>query len=258
MPSPFPGMDPFIEGQEWQDFHSRFIQDISDALIPQVRPRYVVRIERRVYVERDVDQPARTIRPDVAVVTQEQSDPSRAATGTQMALEPVECRLPMPEEITEAYLTIRTPDTMDVITVVELLSPDNKRAGSDGRRAYLKKRGEVLQSSSHLIELDLLRRGERMPTLDPLPTADFYAVVSHAGHRPTAGVYPWALPQPLPAIPVPLRGEDPEVTLCLQEVFSSTYDRAGYDYSLNYERPIDPELSEPEQRWAQEVLEKDR
>lgn len=67
MPPPFHGMDPFIEGYDWEDFHSRLIQGISDALVPQVRPRYVVRIEWRVYVEHDPGEPYASIRPDVSV-----------------------------------------------------------------------------------------------------------------------------------------------------------------------------------------------
>ncbi|MFA0775855.1 MAG: hypothetical protein THHGLFOP_001379, partial [Candidatus Fervidibacter sp.] len=51
MPSPFPGMDPFIEGQLWDDFHSRFVPELAAALMPKVRPKYLVTVERRVYLE---------------------------------------------------------------------------------------------------------------------------------------------------------------------------------------------------------------
>lgn len=60
-------MDPFIECQVWDDFHGRFVSDLADALVPQVRPNYVVRYERRVYVESDPDDPHRFIKPDVAL-----------------------------------------------------------------------------------------------------------------------------------------------------------------------------------------------
>lgn len=223
MPSQFPGVDPFIEGQEWEDFHGRFNNRISDALVPRVRPRYIVRIERRVYVEHDV-----------------------------------ECLLAMPEEMGETYLTIRERETLQVVTVIEVLSPGNKRPGSDGRREYLAKRDEVLQSSAHLVELDLLRGGQRMPMLDPLPPGDFYAIVSRARRRPRAAVYAWTLRQPLPPIAIPLAGTDPDVTIALQPIFDTTYDRSGYDYSLRYDRAPEPTFPEGELAWVQSHLKIER
>ena len=255
MVSPFPGVDPFIEGQEWEDFHSRFIQGISDALVPHVRPRYAVRVERRVYIEHDVDRPPRAMRPDVAIFGADPRQPmgdGDAATTTAIA--PVPCILPMPEDRSETFLTIRDLHTTKVTTVIELLSPDNKRPGSDGRREYLEKRSSVLLSSSHLVEIDLLRGGRRMPTVDPPPPADFHVIVSRAGKRPAAELYPWTLRQPLPSIHVPLAGDDPDVPLSLQTVFTSAYDRAGYDYSLHYEWPLDPPLAEADQAWLRQIV----
>jgi len=210
MPSPFPGMDPFIEGQDWEDFHTGFIAELSAALVPHVRPKYVVRKERRVY-------------------------------------------LPMPEERREAFLTLRERETMEVVTVIELLSPANKRHGGDGRREYLSKRESILGSTTHLVELDLLRGGERLPTVEPLPPGDYYAFVCRQ-RRYQAEVYAWTLREPLPAVRIPLAGDDPDVTIDLEEVFTSTYDRAGYDYSLDYTRPIRPPLPERDASWAAGVL----
>jgi hypothetical protein len=245
-------MDPFIEGQEWVDFHHHIIEGNHRVLVPQVRPRYVVRVERRVCVERYVDRPPRLMRPDVAVLSRGDAEPGGVAMAA--AVRPVECTLPMPEERSEPPLTIRTRDSLQVITVMEVLSSDNKRPGSDGRREYLAKRNEVLQSSSHLVEIDLLRGGQRMPTVDPLPLGDFYAIVSRSRRRPTAEVYAWTLRQCLPPIGVPLADDDPDVTLDLQAVFTSAYDRAGYDYSLDYDGPTDPALNERDDAWVREVL----
>jgi hypothetical protein len=121
----------------------------------------------------------------------------------------------------------------------------------------LRKRDEVLQSSAHLIELDLLRGGRRMPTVDPLPPADFYAIVSRVRRRPAAELYAWSLRQPLPTIPVPLAGSDPDVPLNLQTVFAATYDRAGYDYSLHYDWSVEPALSGADQEWVRTILSTD-
>jgi hypothetical protein len=135
-----------------------------------------------------------------------------------------------------------------------VLSPLNKRRGSAGRWKYLRKRAAVLESAAHLVELDLLRRGARLPTREPLPPGDYYAFVSREQLRPMVAVYAWPLPHSLPPIPVPLAGNDSEATLDLQAVFSTVYDRAGYDYSLNYRRPVEPPLSETDAVWVQEQV----
>ena len=110
----------------------------------------------------------------------------------------------MPERKRQAFLTIRERETMTVVTVLEVLSLDNKRSGSDGRREYLRKREAVLESDVHLVELDLLRAGTRLPTVEPLPPGACYAYVSRADRRPQVEVYAWTLRQSLPTIPVPL------------------------------------------------------
>jgi hypothetical protein len=122
----------------------------------------------------------------------------------------------------EAFLTIRERESMKVVTVIEFLSPANKRRGSDGRREYLQKREQVLSSDTHLVELDLLRGGQRLPTVDPLPETDFSVFVCRAQRRYQAEVYAWGLRQPLPRIPIPLAGNDPDVEVDLQAVFTAT------------------------------------
>src|SRR4249919_3225265 len=115
-------MDPFIESQIWEDFHHALIEVIRESLIPYTRPRYVVRVEERVY--------------DVTVLERAESEGSLESTGitaTPVSVMPVIRHLPVPEQMHEAFLTIRTRETMEVITVIEVLSPGNKRAGSDGR-----------------------------------------------------------------------------------------------------------------------------
>ena len=107
---------------------------------------------------------------------------------------------------------------------------------------------------THLVELDLLRAGERLPTLDPLPPADFYVFVSRAPRRPHAEVFPWTLRRRLPTIAVPLADSDPDISLDLQRAFTTVYDRAGYDYALDYQRPVEPPLAEADAAWAAELV----
>ena len=257
MPSPFPGMDPFIEGQVWEDFHPTFITAMREALTVQLRPRYVVRVEVRVYLEYTMDEPPPQMRPDVAVLDAlgRYGPPgSQGGVAVMSAIEPLVMTLPMPEERREAFLLITKRHDAEVVTAIELLSPTNKRSGSDGRREYLTKRETVLRSAAHLVELDLLRGGERLPTIEPLPAADYYAFVCRRQERPRVRVYPWTLRHRLPTIPIPLADDDPDVPLDLQAVFSTVYDRAGYDYGLDYRRAVAPPLAEAELGWAQAVL----
>jgi len=257
MPSPFPGMDPFIENQEWSDFHPNLIVRIQESLVPKVSPRYLVRIERRVYVEHSSDGDREWVRPDVTVLDRDRT-PGPGSGGTALAteLEPIVLTLPMPETLRESYLIVRERETMEVVTVIEVLSPGNKRPGADGRREYLGKREEVLGSASHLVELDLLRGGDRLPTVQPLPEGDYYAFVSRANRRPRVEVYAWPLRRALPTIPIPLSNGDPDVSLDLQKALNTVYDRAGYSYSLDYSHPLRPPLSDAEQTWFRQFLPK--
>ncbi len=255
MPSPFPGMDPYIERQEWEDFHTRLNTVIADLLAGPLQPRYVVRVERRVYVEdpyRGVEEFDHFRRSDVAVLATAKGGAGVGASGGT-TLAPVECELLMPEERRETYLVLRERKTMQVVTVIETLSPANKRLGGDGRREYLAKRADVLNSRSNLVEVDLLRGGQRLPMSTPLPEGDYYAIVSRPGTRPKADVYAWSLRERLPVIPIPLRGDDPDVSLDLQQAFTTVYDRARYQLTLDYTAPLAPPLSKADAAWARRL-----
>jgi hypothetical protein len=164
----FPGLDPFLESQAWEDFHHHLIEEVYRVLAPKLRPRYVVRVEERVYVEYLPDEHVTSFRPDIVV--SERLLPSAHQRVDDFELNPAAViTLPVPEHQHEAFLTVRHRETLNVVTVIEILSPNNKRAHSSGRQEYLRKREAVLMSDAHLIEIDLLRGGERLPTLQPLP-----------------------------------------------------------------------------------------
>jgi hypothetical protein len=253
-------MDPFIESQKWEDFHTRFITTIGDTLVSAVRPKYVVEVERRVYLEtRDPSTPVQSLIADAAIFegTQRFAVGGESAGGVAVAsetfVEPKVCTLPYIEEHREVFLTIRRGTPAEVVTVIELLSPTNKRRGTDGHEAYTEKRIALMKTKAHLVELDLLRGGERMLVSDP-PAGDYFAIVSRAARRPLADVYGWPLMHRLPIIPVPLAHGDPDVPLDLQAVFNLVYGRAGYDYSLNYHQSVAPLLTEVEANCLQEKL----
>ena len=247
MPSPFPGMDPYLEIQEWEDFHTSFNTVVKEVLAPKVEPRYVVRVERRVYVEHPSLQEARV-----------RWGRRRGARhgGQDRAVHPQVCLLPMPQERRETFLVIRDRETLEVVTVLETLSPSNKQAGGEGREMYLTKRDGILESRTHLVELDLLRGGLRLPAIGGLPPGDYYAVISRSRDRPRAAVYAWGVRQPMPSIPIPLKDEDPETSLDLQAVFTTVYDRARYHLSLDYEAPLDPAFAAEDQAWARDAIQR--
>lgn len=257
MPSPFPGMDPYIEDQEWEDFHARFNTVLSELLAPGVEPRYIVRVERRVYGEHGLSDEDQVRWADVALIESDRDVPvaiaAPAASG--VTLQPVECVLPMPQERRETFLVIRERETMEVVTIIETLSPANKRSSSDGRQQYLAKREEILQSRTNLVELDFLRGGQRLPMRN-MPPGDYYAIVSRGPKRPRADVFRWTLRQPLPAIPIPLKKGEPEVQVDLQQVFSTVYERARYQLSVDYAAPLDTPLSQSDAEWVQSLVQR--
>ncbi len=262
MPSPFPGMDPFIESQRWRDFHTTLITVIREMLMPRVRPRYVVEVEEYVYLARKDEDPDRLIEPDLAIVDTDRAivdtdrvwgAGSRNAGSAAVAIQPVVHTVPVPKRFRQAFLTIRSRESQNIVTVIELLSPWNKTAG-ERRSEYLVKRSNVFCTPAHLVELDLLRGGRRLTTREPLTPADYYVFVCRKERLPQVDVYGWTLRQPLPTIPIPLAGEDPDVELDLQAAFTTTYDRAGYDYSLNYRRSVEPALELATADWVQLLI----
>lgn len=253
MPSPFPGMDPFIESQKWTDFHTSLITTLREQLLPLVRPKYYVDVEERVYVERDPDDFVRFLRPDVSVSDAVAESPCVYGGAATMVV-PVDCLVPLSDEVSESYLTLRRKATRSVVTVIELLSPTNKRPGANGYDQYQEKRRSVLASCTNLVELDLLRGGRRMPILGQLPPGDYRVLVARHVGRPRGQVYVWPLEQRLPAIPIPLAQPDPDVMLDLQNVFNLVYDRSGYDYSLDYDETLAPPLDAAGAEWVRRVL----
>jgi len=256
MSSPFPGMDPFIEGQLWQDFHNRFINDLADLLTPEVRPRYVVEIQQYVYLFREDEVPDRLLEPDLALAVTEGRSEMEDASCFESAVATIAPRIhtvPMPRGYKQKFLSIRDRQSRNVITVIELLSPWNKSL-SGGSNEYLIKRGDLFQTLSHFVELDLLRGGQRLATHEPLDPADYYAFVCRKQRLPRVEVYRWTLRDRLPIIPVPLAIGDPDVPLDLQTAFSRTYDRSGYDYSLNYHAPVEPPLEAAISEWVRAII----
>ncbi len=260
MPSPFPGMDPYLESPTiWPDVHLEFISDIRAALNPVLRPGYVARVELRVYIS-DHDDPGREPRiPDVRVDTRpRRKGGKKAKAEAALAIaEPLIVPTLMDEEVEEAFLKILHVESETLVTVLEVLSPANKVRGSRGRASFMAKRHEILNTDVHWVEIDLLRSGTPSVTEPPLrPSSDYRILVSCGNQRTRTRYWPVSVRRPLPVIGIPLRGKDPEVPLDLGAVFRTVYDRADYDATVDYRQEPQPQLEGDDAKWARDLLRK--
>lgn len=204
MPSPFPGMNPYLEqASVWTDFHTAFLTAMRESLTPQVRPNFFVKLEERVEIER------------------------------------------------HAFIEIRDRLNRELVTMIEVLSPTNKRHGPD-REQYIAKRTAVLLSSATIVEIDLLRGGPRFPLHDA-PPSDYSVGVFRKEQLPAVEVWPIGLREQLPTIPVPLKGDFPAASLDLQALLQHVYDAAGYEDYI-YQSPPEPPLAGPDSEWAAQIL----
>jgi hypothetical protein len=244
-------MNPYLEQDDvWQDFHDSFIPAVRDALSPQVSPQFVVKIEEHLFIhEPSAAQRLRLGSADVSVAQSARRTPA-PQTSQAVLTAPTRIVLPTVEFDKQPFLEIRDRQNRQLITVVELLSPSNKRSGPD-REQYSIKRANLLRSTAHLIEIDLLRGGPRLPLLEA-PDSAYYVMVSRAEERPTAEMWPLGVRDRLPVVPIPLRPPWPAAQLDLQDVLHAVYDRAYYkDYI--YEGTPQPPLSAEDARWAEQL-----
>lgn len=257
MPSPFPGMDPYLEAPWiWPDVHHGLISEIQASLNPHLRPHYVARVELRVYISDDDDPGRKALVPDPRV----ESNPERTTTRRKKAsvavaaTEPLIVPTLMDEEVEEAFLRIIDVETENLVTLIEVLSPTNKIRGSRGRASFMAKRHEIMNTDVHWVEIDLLRTGVPSVTDPPLRPSDYRILISRGDRRTRTRFWPVSVRQPLPVIRIPLRGKEPEVPLDLGAVFRSVYDRAAYDASVDYREPPQPPLEGEDARWARDLL----
>jgi hypothetical protein len=268
MPSPFPGMDPYLEDPDlWPDVHATLISELQAELNRLLRPNYVARVEQRVFVSDGDD--ADLIIPDVRVVAGPRPTAARrlnrgtatmAATGPAAAtatIEPVDVTTDPddPEMIEVRHRFLRVVDARDrsVVTVIEVLSPSNKVRGSAGRRSFLDKRAEITSSLANWVGIDLLRAGARMAVRERLPAHDYRVDVSraggHDGDRRQEKAWPIPLAFPLPTIPIPLRSGT-DVAVDLQAVLGRAYERGAYDVDTDYDADPIPPLTGDTADWA--------
>ena len=256
MPSPFPGMDPYLEGSLWPDLHQELAGEIRRRLVPQLRPKYSARLAPHVVVEREPEAEANgdeSFYPDVDVVTMRpgwEAGPDSSPAG----ITPATATVPMASSLRWKLITVevRDRDAGELVTAIEILSPVNKRR--PGLLAYRRKRKRYWESGANLLEIDLLRRGTRPFHGLGMPAGHYYVNLTPADE---ASVKVWAMSvrDPLPVVPVPLLGRDGPATIDLTEVFKSAYDDAGYDLRAEYgENPPPPGFSAADRAWIAQRL----
>jgi hypothetical protein len=255
MPSPFPGMNPFLEQDDvWNTFHHHFILASMEALFPQVRPRYTVHVGEHVYIHEVATEDEQLIGLGDIALSRGRISPTGNVVGSTAGTltAPVPGRIvPATLEERQPFVEVRDRRGGEVVAILELLSPSNKKSGRD-RQQYLGKRDQVFDSPAHFIELDLLRGGPRLP-VEGLPPCDYYVLVSRAERRPDVELWPWSLRQTMPSIPIPLAANDPDAHLDLQALLHRVYDTSSYADYIYLDDP-QPALSPENAVWARSFV----
>lgn len=256
MPSPFPGMDPYLEASgSWENFHNSFLTYTRDVLLDAVPSEYDVNIQDRVASISAVDGESKRAVLDVGISsTRGHSTDGPSASGGIATLEAGTVRVEHTdfEPLRETYLEILHRPEQRLVTVIELLSPSNKE--KLGSNLYRAKREALLVQYVHIVEIDLLQRGTRLSMKKPLPAGDYFAYITRAQDRFFAEVIHWTIRQALPTIPIPLSDPDPDIRLDLAALFRFAYAQGKYHRKLNYK--IDPPsfLRPDDQEWARGIV----
>ncbi|WP_395091793.1 DUF4058 family protein [Armatimonas sp.] len=251
MPSPFPGMDPYLESPDyWRDVHSSFLVEVRVALNATLPLGFVARTEERLYVV----EPDRSIYPDIALTRQIPERPT-GVVGAAVIDKPIIYFAP-PEEVRESFVEIRSvKQGGQVVTVIELLSLANKMSGR-GREEYRRKQYDLLRSDVHFLEIDLLRAGEHTIALPKLsePGKEYLACLHRGDGSWRFVTWAFGLRDRLPRVAVPLTEELPDIALDLQEVFTAVYDGGRYGETIDYRQSPLPPLHSEDRDWAKAFL----
>lgn len=270
MPSPFPGMDPYLEGYLWPDVHHALPSDIRRRLASKVRPHYTVRIEVTTYHDENPESEIGVMYPDVEIwrrrsATHALESVSPASVGGHVGA--AELALPITQPRTVPLLDfevrIATVEVYDaaqnqLVTSIEIVSPYNKREPGLGK--YREKQRRLREAGVHLLEIDLIRRGQRPVKTGEVATdreifdAHYLMTLIRAGANKLEA-WPVDVKERLPVVAVPLRPPDDDVPLDLTAVLTTIYDEAGYDLSIDYnQNPPPPEFDAKTREWVRKEV----
>ncbi|MFO0806778.1 MAG: DUF4058 family protein [Gemmataceae bacterium] len=256
MPSPFPGMDPYLENPVyWGGLHGNLITRIQASLNKSLPKGWYAELDDFVWLEADEDEERRLLgKPDSFLIGRNGAHtPSSSAT---VVAAPVRFRMPVAKKRKTKHVKVVAPDHSRVVTVIEVLSPANKQ-NKEGREKYVAKREDYLASGVHLVEIDLLRLGERFVDGSPQPPdADYYLFVCRAEDYPGAEVWPFTVREPIPSFEVPLNQGQAGPVLDLRSCLDEIYDTNRYSSRVDYTLPPVPPLRSLDAEWAADLLEK--
>ena len=255
MPSPFPGMDPYLEDSSWSNFHGWLAPELARQLNKVLPDRYAALVNTRFIMVDEVDFGAKEHAgyPDVEVVREAARPPYRTGTGSAVLDPPLTLPTSAPLKMPHLWVEVIKVSDQTLVTLIEILSPWNKVGR--GRDDYLRKRDRILASEANLVEIDLIRRGKRIPVDGDLPMAPYYVFLSRAGNRPLMGIWPIQLTEQLPQIPVPLEFPDPDAGIDLQTAAEAIYSDSRYERLIDYTQPPPPgPLSQAELQFIEKVL----
>ena len=252
--SPFPGMDPYLE-RHWSAVHAHLVPAAMLALNALLPEDLIARCEERLSVgaqDFGVELEQRVV-PDVRVFEPGMPD---APGGATTLTAPFQLVVDL-DPVTERFIRIIRPADEQLVTVVEFVSPANKSPA--GIEQAMEKRSALLSAGVHVVEIDLVRRGNwrklLAPHLCPPEAVTAYRyTVRLGGHREAAYLYPVALREPLRPAEVPLRPTDPKVTLDLRQLIADVYRGGRYGRTLNYREDPDPPLAPDDAVWADALL----
>jgi hypothetical protein len=264
MKSPFPGMDPYLEAPGlWEGFHNRLIHKIDESLAQILPPGYTIDTAVRSYVVlmENEGKAESLAKADVTITEPAHGKKQRKKKGGVTLAEPAEDSESVPmqafiaEQFEETFVEIYAEgEERILVTCIEVLSPSNKRRGTEGWREYERKRQAMLLGRANFLEIDLLRGGDKMPMLTPWPASPYTLLVSRAERAPRCRVWLGHFQRRLPVIPVPLLAPDPDLTLDLQPLLDGIYKLGRYDERIDYTRPLTPPLADAEAKWVREAL----
>jgi len=258
MKSPFPGMDPFLEGYLWPDVHSALAYKFRQQLSALIRPKYVARINTYLVEDDSPEGDVGIMYPDVEIMLQHTvKEPSAASAYTgyakTKALDEPGISVPFtaPIEVKIPVVEIRDTDQNRLVTSIEILSPVNKR--KPGLATYLEKRQKLHKAGVHLLEIDLLRRGTRSVRNARIEPSEYLIALTRAKNSRT-DVWSVHLRSRLPVVPVPLLAPDEDVPLDLQQALDEVYEDAAYELSIDYKKePPPPKMSEDDLSWIKSL-----
>lgn len=252
MVSPFPGMDPWLEGYLWSDVHQDLSSAIKSLLAPLIAPKYVARLALATIMDESPESEIGIMYPDVEIFRSNNVAEPAVMYGNVELTEPtyvVPFKLPI--AVRTSIVEIRDAGNNKLITAIEILSPVNKR--QPNLADYREKITDLHRNGIHILEIDLLRRGTRPFAYSK--TASHYQMTLLRAKTRNADIWSVNIQDKLPIVPIPLCTPDPDVFLDLGKAMDIIFERSLYHLSINYSKQP-PLFSEQDWAWIQQIIKK--